>query len=70
MAVTDPIYKINGIEASKSKIAEVAKGHNLTADEYITNFKGVLVPGKTTDSTNTNPNVESGSTDLDVEKGS
>ena len=70
MAVTDPIYKINGIEASKSKIAEVAKGHNLTADEYITNFKGVLVPGKTTDSTNTNPNVESGSTDLDVENGS
>ena len=71
MAVTDPIYKINGIEASKSKIAEVAKGHNMTADEYITNFKGVLVPGKTTDSTvNANPNVESGNTELDAENGS
>ena len=71
MAVTDPIYKINGIEASKSKIAEVAKGHNMTADEYITNFKGVLVPGKTTDSTvNANPSVESGNTELDAENGS
>ena len=71
MAVTDPIYKINGIEARKSKIAEVAKGHNMTADEYITNFKGVLVPGKTTDSTvNANPNVESGNTELDGENGS
>ena len=71
MAVTDPIYKINGIEASKSKIAEVAKGHNMTADEYITNFKGVLVPGKTTDSTvNANPSVESGNTELDGENGS
>ncbi|MGY8864792.1 MAG: hypothetical protein ACKVJK_04085, partial [Methylophagaceae bacterium] len=65
MAVTDPIYKINGIEASKAKIAEVAKGHNMTADEYITNFKGVLVPGKTLDSTiNANPDVESGNTEL------
>jgi hypothetical protein len=65
MAVTDPIYKINGIEASKAKIAEVAKGHNMTADEYITNFKGVLVPGKTLDSTiNANPGVESGNTEL------
>ena len=47
MAITDPIYIINGIEATRSAIAEVAKGHNMSADEYITKFKGVLVPGKT-----------------------
>jgi len=70
MAVTDPIYKINGIEASKAKIAEIAKGHNMSADEYITKFKGVLVPGKTTDSTTTNPNVESVNTELYGENGS
>ena len=70
MAVTDPIYKINGIEVSKAKIAGIAKGHNMTADEYITKFKGVLVPGKTTDSTTTNPNVGSGNTGLNGVDGS
>ena len=70
MALTDPIYKINNREVSASTIKSAAAQQGITSDEYISRFGGVLVPGKTTDSTITDPNVESGNTELDGENGS
>ena len=66
----NPIYKINNREVSASTIKSAAAQQGMTADEYITKFKGVLVPGKTTDSTTTNPNVGSGNTGLNGVDGS
>jgi hypothetical protein len=70
MALTDPIYKINNREVSASTIKSAAAQQGITFEEYISRFGAVLVPGKTTDSTITDPNVESGNTELDGVNGS
>ena len=70
MASTDPIYKINNKEVPASTIKLAAEQNGITFEEYVTRRGAVLVPGKTTDSTITDPNVESGNTELDVENGS
>jgi hypothetical protein len=64
MALTDPIYKINNREVSASTIKAAAAQQGITSEEYISRFGAVLVPGKTTGSTTTNPNVGSGNTGL------
>ena len=70
MASTDPIYKINNKEVPASTLKTAAEQNGVTLEEYLTKRGAVLVPGKTTDSTITNPNVESGNTELDAENGS
>ncbi len=70
MASTDPIYKINNKEVSASAIKLAAAQNGITFEEYVTRRGAVLVPGKKTDSTITNPNVESENTGLDGENGS
>jgi len=70
MASTDPIYKINNKEVPASTIKLAAEQNGITFEEYVTRRGAVLVPGKKTDSTITNPNVESGNTGLDGENGS
>jgi len=70
MASTDPIYKINNKEVPASTIKLAAEQNGITFEEYVTRRGAVLVPGKKTDSTITNPNVESGNTDLGAENGS
>lgn len=62
MATPDPIYKINNQEVSASQIRNAANQQGITFDEYVSEYNAVLVPGKTADSTTTDPNVESENT--------
>ena len=70
MASTDPIYKINNREVPASTLKIAAEQNGVTFEAYLARRGAVLVPGKETDSTITNPNVESENTGLDGENGS
>ena len=62
MANPDPIYKINNKEIPASTIKLAAEQNGMTFEEYVTRRGAVLVPGKKTDSTTADPNVESENT--------
>ena len=68
--MSDIQYKVGEESFTKSRMIELAARSGVTFEEFVTNTGAAIAPGKTTDFTNTNPNVGSESTGLDGVNGS
>ena len=65
--MSDIQYKVGEESFTKSRMIKLAARAGVTFEQFVTNTGAAIVPGKITDSTITDPTVESGNTELDGE---